>query len=183
MLRVQELKGLKDNKEKVGENEITDFYSCMQVDKESLHQAVSHQPGRPDFWRIKLDHEKKYEDQVKVGHGSKNEVHVDETRNWRANHKYLHCLRNASEYCEFEKLGQEDQTIEEDLIQLRLTERKYNASHWYKIKEQRQIGNMSLNICIEFIQQQELRKKYKHDKSHPSEQILADTYILKKIFF
>ena len=34
--------------------------------------------------------------------------------------KYLHCLRNASRYCEFEKLEQEEQTIEEDLIQLRL---------------------------------------------------------------
>ena len=46
--------------------------------------------------------------------------------------KYLHCLRNASRYCEFKKLGQEEQTIEEDLIQLRLIEGMYNASHWYK---------------------------------------------------
>ena len=30
--------------------------------------------------------------------------------------KYLHRLRNASRFCEFEKLGQEEQTIEEDLI-------------------------------------------------------------------
>ena len=30
--------------------------------------------------------------------------------------KYLHCQRNASRYCEFEKLGQEEQTIEGDLI-------------------------------------------------------------------
>ena len=36
--------------------------------------------------------------------------------------KYLHRLRNASRYCEFEKLGQEELTIEEDLIQLRLIE-------------------------------------------------------------
>ena len=28
--------------------------------------------------------------------------------------KYLHRLRNASRYCEFEKLEQEKQTIEED---------------------------------------------------------------------
>ena len=34
--------------------------------------------------------------------------------------KYLHHLRNASRYCELEKLKQEEQTIEEDLIQLRL---------------------------------------------------------------
>ena len=36
--------------------------------------------------------------------------------------KYQHRLRNASRYCEFEKLGQEEQKIEEDLIQLRLIE-------------------------------------------------------------
>ena len=36
--------------------------------------------------------------------------------------KYLHRLRNACRYCEFEKLGQEEQMIEEDLIQLRLIE-------------------------------------------------------------
>ena len=36
--------------------------------------------------------------------------------------KYLHHQENACRYCEFEKLGQEEQTIEEDLIQLRLIE-------------------------------------------------------------
>ena len=45
--------------------------------------------------------------------------------------KYLHYLQNASRYCEFEKLGLEEQTIEEDLIQLRLIKGTYNASHRY----------------------------------------------------
>ena len=36
--------------------------------------------------------------------------------------KYLHRLRNTSRYWEFEKLGPKEQTIEEDLIQLRLIE-------------------------------------------------------------
>ena len=31
--------------------------------------------------------------------------------------KYLHRLRNESKYCRFEKLVQEEHTIEEDLIQ------------------------------------------------------------------
>ena len=68
--------------------------------------------------------------------------------------KYLHRLRSARRYCEFEKFGQEEQTIEEDLIQLRLIEGMYNASHRYKIMEQLQIGNKSLNTYIDFIQQQ-----------------------------
>ena len=85
--------------------------------------------------------------------------------------KYLHRLQNASRYCEFEKLRQEKKTIEENLIQLRLIEGMYNASPWYKIMEQLQIRNMSLNTCIDFIQQQELTQKYKHDKSQPREQM------------
>ena len=95
--------------------------------------------------------------------------------------KYLHCLRNASTYCKFEKIGQEEQTIEEDLIQLRLIESMYNTSHQYKIMEQLQIESISLNTCIDFLQQQELIQKYDHDKSQPSEQIFANTYTLKKI--
>ena len=95
--------------------------------------------------------------------------------------KYLHSQRNASRYCEFEKLRQEEQTIEEDLIQLRITEGMYNASQWYKITEQLQIGNVSLNTCIDCIQQQELILKSNNYKSQPSEQIFVDTYILKQI--
>ena len=56
--------------------------------------------------------------------------------------KYLQRLRNASRYCEFEKLGQGEQTIEEELIQLRLIEGVYNASHRYKKVEKLQIGNV-----------------------------------------
>ena len=66
-------------------------------------------------------------------------------------------------------------TIEGDLIKLRLIEDIYNASHRYKIMEQLQIGNMTLNTCIDFIKQQELIKKYYHDKSQPSQQIFPDT--------
>ena len=84
-------------------------------------------------------------------------------------------------YYKFEKLGQEGQTIKEGLIQLRLIEAMYNAWYWYNIMEQTQIGNMSLNTCIDFIRQQKLIQKYNHDKSQPSEQIFADTYMLKKI--
>ena len=57
-----------------------------------------------------------------------------------------------------------------------------NASHRYKITEQLQIGNISLNTYVDFIQQQELIQKYNHYKSQPSEQIFVDTYMLKNIF-
>ena len=75
---------------------------------------------------------------------------------------YLHCLCNASRYCEFEKLGQEEQTIEEDLIQLRLIEGMYKALHRYKIMELLQIGNMSLNTCIDFITATRINTEIQH---------------------
>ena len=84
--------------------------------------------------------------------------------------------RLYSRYCEFENLDKKNRRI-----QLRLIEGMYNASHRYKIMEQLQIGNMSFNTCIDFIQQQELIQKYKHYKSHPNKQIFADTYMLKRI--
>ena len=90
-------------------------------------------------------------------------------------------LRNSIRYCVFEKLRQEKQRIEEKLTQSRLIDGMYNASHRHKIIEQLQIGNMSLNICIDYIQQQELIQKYNQDKSQSSEQIFADIYML--IFF
>ena len=59
----------------------------------------------------------------------------------------------------------------------------YDALHRYKIMEQLQIGNMSLNTCIDFIlQQQELIQKYNQDKKSTQKQVFADTYMFKKIF-
>ena len=57
----------------------------------------------------------------------------------------------------------------------------YNEVHQYEIMEQIQIGNMSSNTYIDFIQQQELIQKYNHYKSQPIEQIFADTYMLKMV--
>ena len=57
---------LKDNQEKGGENEITEFFLATNLE---------------DLTFEKLDLKKKYKTQEKVGCGRKNEVHVDETRN------------------------------------------------------------------------------------------------------
>ena len=46
--------------------------------------------------------------------------------------------------------------------------------------EQLQIGIMPLNTYIDFIQQQELIKKYNYDISQSSKKIFADTYMLKR---
>lgn len=36
----------------------------------------------------------------------------------------------------------------------------YNASHQYKILEHLQFGNIFVNACVEFIQQQELTSQF-----------------------
>ena len=155
-------------------------YSWMRDNNESLHHGISHKPGKPDFWKNKSGHKRNMRPKKRLVAAERTKFMKQEIDEPII--KYLHRLRNASRYCEFEKLGQEEQAIEEDLIQLRLIEGMYNALYRYKIMEQLQIGNMSLNTCIDFTQQQELIQKYNHDESQPNEQIFAYTYMLKKIF-
>ena len=93
--------------------------------------------------------------------------------------KYLHRLKSASKYCEFEKLGTEEQTTEKELIQLRLIEGMQNSAHRYKLMEQLQLTNMPLNMCIEFLQQQELIHTYNRNKNNSYEEIMAETYTVK----
>ena len=84
----------------------------MWVDNESLHHGVSHNSARPDFWKNYSDH-KKYETQEKAERtkfmSMKQEIGEPVI-------KYLHRLRKASRYYEFEKLGHNGQMIKEDMI-------------------------------------------------------------------
>ena len=95
----------------------------------------------------KSDH-KKYEAQEKVRRDRTKFISMNQEID-EPIINYLHRQRNASKYCEFEKLGQKELTIEENLMQLMLIEGIYNASHRYKIIEQLHIGNMALNTCID----------------------------------
>ena len=83
-------KKLKDNKEKGRENEITDFFlataGCEAIVKVSTMEYQTNLKYLT-FEKNQTDHKKKYETQENVGRGRKNEVHNDETRNWRTNHK------------------------------------------------------------------------------------------------
>lgn len=174
-------KKLKDNKEKGGENEITDLFlataGCEAIMKVST-MAYPTNLENLTFEKISQIIRRNMRPKKRLVVAKRTKFMLLKQEIDEPIIKYLHRLRNASRYCEFEKLGQ---TIEEDLIQLRLIEGMCNASHRYKIMEQLQIGNMSLNTCIDFIQQQELIQKYNHHKSQPSEQIFADMYMLKKI--
>ena len=160
----------KDNREKGGENEITDFFLTTAGCKAIMKVSTIAYPT--NLKNLTLE---KISQIIRRNTKSKKRLVMAERIKFISMKqeidepiiKYLHRLRNASRYCEFEELGQEEQTIKEDLIQLRLIEGMYIALCRYKIMEQLQIGNMSLNTFIDFIQQQELIQKYNCDKSQP----------------
>ena len=138
----------------------------MQGNNESLHHGISHKPGllkKCQTVRRNMRPKKRLVMAERTEFMSmKQEIDEPIIR-------YQYRFRNARRYCEFKELGQEEQMTEQDLIQLRIIEDMYNTSHKYKIMGQLQIGNMFLNICIDFIQQKELIQKYNHDKSQSSE--------------
>ena len=73
---------------------------------------------------------------------------------------YLHRLKEASKFCEFEKLGTENITIEEELIQLCFIEELHNVNQRNKILRHLQGHNMTLEACIEFLQQLEMTSDF-----------------------
>lgn len=49
--------------------------------------------------------------------------------------KYLHQVRETSWYCDFEKLANEEQTVANELIQMRIIKGLHNEKHCYKMLE------------------------------------------------
>ena len=109
----------KDNKEKGGENEITDLFLATAGCEAKIKVSTMAYPTDLDNLTLK-----KISQIIRRNMWPKKRLVVAERSKFISMKqeidepiiKYLHCLRNASRYCEFEKLGQEEQTIEEDLI-------------------------------------------------------------------
>lgn len=175
-------KKLKDNKNTGGENEITDLFMATAGCEAIMKVATMVYPRELE--------EMTFEEISQVIKGNmrpKKRLVIAERTKFMAMKqevdepivKYLHRLRSASKYCEFEKLGTGEQTTEEELIQLRLIEGMHNSAHRYKLMEQLQLTNMPLNMCIEFIQQQELIHTYNQNKNKSYEEIMAETYTVQ----
>ena len=160
-------KMLKDDKEKGGENEIMDVFLAKAGCEAIMKVATMAYPTNMEdltFEKITQIIRRNMRPKKRLVVAKRTKFMSMKQEIDEPIIKYPHRLRNASRYCKFEKFGREEQMIEEDLIQLSLIEGIYNASHRYKIMEQLQ------------------KQKYKDDKSQPSEQIFADTYMLKMIF-
>ena len=77
---------------------------------------------------------------------------------------YVHRLKQASRFCEFEKLGSGTMSIHEELIQLRFIEGLHEQSQKDKMLERLQSYDMALEQCIEFVQQLELISEFKKEE-------------------
>jgi len=73
---------------------------------------------------------------------------------------FVERLRQAARYCEFEKLGENDQTAEDDLIQMTLIDGLSHSEQRIKTLEFLQAGNPKLGACVDFIRQLELIGKF-----------------------
>ena len=78
---------------------------------------------------------------------------------------YIHRLKQASRFCEFEKLGSGSMSIHEELLQLRFIEGLHEQNKKDKILERLQSNHMALEQCIEFAQQLELISEFKNEEA------------------
>lgn len=67
----------------------------------------------------------------------------------------------VSSFCEFEKLGMREMTVEDEFIQLKLIEGMCDALYEHKNLEQLQLSDISLSAYVDFMQQLELINKSK----------------------
>ena len=116
---------LKDNKERGGENEITDLFlataGCEAVMKIST-MAYPRNLEDLTFEEISQVIRKNMRPKKKLVVAERTKFMATKQEYGEPIIKYLHRIKHASRFCEFEKLGQQDQTIEEELIQLRSRE-------------------------------------------------------------
>ena len=72
---------------------------------------------------------------------------------------FVHQLKERARYCEFERLGTSERTTEDELIMLCLIEGMHDPYFKNKLLEMLQSVNLTVETCIEFVQQLELIKK------------------------
>ena len=95
-------------------------------------------------------------------------------------------LKEASRFCEFEKLGTENVTIEEELIWLHFIEGSPDVNQENEILECLQSNNMTLEACVKFVQQLEVISDFSettHDNAvafQMEETVQCDTGVVKK---
>ena len=70
--------------------------------------------------------------------------------------QFVHRLKERARYCEFERHGTGEMTTEDELIMLRFIEGMHDSAFKYKLLETLQSIDLTVETCIEFVQQLEL---------------------------
>ena len=65
---------------------------------------------------------------------------------------FVHRSKERGRYCKFERLGTGEMTTADELIMLHLIEGMHNLAFKYKLLETLQRVNLTVEICIEFVQ-------------------------------
>jgi len=69
---------------------------------------------------------------------------------------YAERLRQTARFCEFDKLGTEGQSIEDDLVQMRVIDGLFRTEQRVKTLEYLQSGSPKLYACVDFVRQLEM---------------------------
>ena len=90
--------------------------------------------------------------------------------------QFVHQLKERARYCEFERLGIGEMTTEDELIMLRLIEGIHNLTFKHKLLETLQSISLTVETCIEFVQQLELIKKNYNQQPNKEEVCSTSKY-------
>lgn len=92
---------------------------------------------------------------------------------------YVHRLRDKAKFCEFDKLNSREskQSAEDELLQMRLIDGLASTEHKQKVLQliQTQTTALTLNNCIDFIQQLELIDKFNAPETINTSKQTGDT--------
>lgn len=72
-----------------------------------------------------------------------------------------------------------EQTVKDELTQIRIIEGLHYEKYWYKIFEQFQSGNISLNASMEFIQQLKTTENLNRSESWQDDLVINNAYLLR----
>ena len=148
-------KNLQSKRNVGGENEITDSVGCEAIMK-ILVMAYPKDLEELTFQEIKQIIRNNLRPKKMLVITERTKFLSKKQNSYKSARSYLHRLKEASRFCEFEKLGIENITIEEELIWLHFIEGLHDVNQKNKILERLQGNNITMETCIEFKQQLEM---------------------------
>ena len=157
------VKKLRDRRSRVKQNEITDMFLSTAACKAIQRVSTMAYPRNLEELTFK-----EISKVIKRNIRPKNRLVIAERTKFLETRqqpdesivRLIHRLKESARFCEFERLGTGEMTTEDELIMLLLIEGMHNSALKHKLLEMLQSVNLTVETCIEFVQQLELIKKY-----------------------